>query len=331
MRIVQVARAAELFLRDAEQPPLARLRERAGGAYDPALVEACAAHIDELVAIARNTSPCGGAISRLPPGEHPSTTLEQISLTFADYADLKSIYRVGHSHAVAALATAAGQLLDLEEVELEQLRYAGLLHDIGMVTVPTGILESQQPLSFMEHEKIRLHPYYTNRVLSLSPLASIARVAGGHHERADSSGYPGGLPGSAIPLMTRILSAADVYRALLERRPRRAALDSDAAARVMDEEVTAGRLDRAAAGAVLRAAGHTRARSEEPPSLLTGREISVLRCVAVGQSDKEIAADLGISPRTVHHHVARVYRKIGVSSRAAAALYAVENGLLPLA
>jgi HD-GYP domain-containing protein (c-di-GMP phosphodiesterase class II) len=238
---------------------------------------------------------------------------------------------LGHSPAVAALAESAGRVMELDADECRRLYYAGLLHDLGVVAISTGILEKPHALSTMEQEKVRLHPYYTARALSLAQLGSLARIAGGHHERADSSGYPAGIPGNALPLATRLLAAADVYRALTERRAHREPFTPPAAERVMHDEVAAGRLDRVAVAAVLRAAGHAPARGREIPHALTGREIVVLRSVAVGRGDKEIAAQLGISPRTVHHHVERIYRKIGVASRAAAALYAIEHGLLPLA
>lgn len=329
-RIVQVARATEVFFRERElheESVVERLRGRASSTLDPNIVEIAARIIDQLTEIARDSSP-EGALVRLPNVEHPPTTIEQVAQTFADFVDLKSVYCAGHSHAVADLAVAAATAQGAAEEDVEQLRYAALLHDLGMVTVPTGVLESARPLSVMEQEKIRLHPYYTGRVLALSPLATVAKIAGGHHERADASGYPAGIGGVALPMLTRILAAADVYRALLERRPYRDAHTPSAAAQIMEQEASAGRLDPPAVLAVLRAVGHARPRGRERASLLTAREGEVLRFVASGRSDKEIAAKLGISPRTVHHHVSHVYQKIGVSSRAAATLYAVEHGLL---
>lgn len=329
-RIVQVARTAELVCREREhhdQSVIQRLRSRAGAALDPTVVEVCVREIDHVTAIVQDAS-LSNDLLRLPEASHPPMTLDKVALTFADYADLKSVHRAGHSRGVADLAVAAATSLGLEASDVEQLRYAALLHDLGMVTVPTGILESTRPLSLMEQEKIRLHPYYTGRVLSLSPLATVAKIAGAHHERADASGYPAGIGGNALPMSTRILAAADVYHALLERRPHRDACTPEDAARIMEQEVAAGRLEQRAAFAVLRAVGHRPTSTNGKEPVLTARELEVLRLVASGYSDKEIAAKLGISPRTVHHHVSRVYQKINVSSRAAATLYAVENDLL---
>ena len=151
-----------------------------------------------------------------------------------------------------------------------------------------------------------------------------------HHERMDGSGYPAGLSGDAIPLPARILAAADVYRAVREPRPHRPARDADAAATVLRDEVRAGRLAGDAVNAVLRVAGHRVRAPGGQPAGLTPREVDVLVLLARGQTNKEIAGELGISPKTVSAHLERVYAKAGVSTRAGATLYAMRHGLLAL-
>src|SRR5439155_23368370 len=122
---------------------------------------------------------------------------------------------------------------------------------------------------------------------------------------------------------------ADVYCAMREPRPHREALTDDAAAAELRAEVKAGRLDDEAVRAVLAAAGHRVPRRREGPAGLTEREVEVLRFAARGLSNKDIAAVLVISPKTVANHIEHIYAKIGASSRAMASLFAMKQGLLP--
>ena len=178
-------------------------------------------------------------------------------------------------------------------------------------------------------ERVRLHPYLTERMLSYSKaLSPLAAIAVQHHERLDGSGYPRGAPGSAITPAGRILGAADMYRARIEPRPHRPARTPGQATDDLRAEVRAGRLDGDAVDAVLRAVGHRVSRKRSWPAGLTTREVEVLRLVARGLSHKEMAARLGISPKTASNHVERIYAKIGVSNRAMAGLFAAEHALM---
>jgi DNA-binding NarL/FixJ family response regulator len=178
---------------------------------------------------------------------------------------------------------------------------------------------------------VRLHPYWTERILSRCPaLAHLAPVAAAHHERLDGSGYHRGARGSELSSSARLLAAADAFAALTEPRPHRAALAPDAAARTLHEDVVAGRLDPEAAGAVVEAGGLPRRRAAWPNDL-TDREVEVLRVLARGMSNREIAETLVLSPRTVQHHLANVYDKINLRTRAGAAVFAIEHGLVPAA
>jgi DNA-binding CsgD family transcriptional regulator len=174
-----------------------------------------------------------------------------------------------------------------------------------------------------------MRPYLTERMLSASgALSSLAPLAGAAQERLDGSGYPRGLKGEALTPAARILAAADVYQAMIEPRPHREARAPKEAAAELRAEVRAGRLDRDAVESVLGAAGHTTRRRAEGPGGLTPREIEVLRLVARGLRNKEIAQRLVISQKTVDHHIGHIYMKIGASNRVAASLYATEHGLL---
>jgi ATP/maltotriose-dependent transcriptional regulator MalT len=167
----------------------------------------------------------------------------------------------------------------------------------------------------------------------LTPVATLGRVreiASRHHERLDGSGYPRGLTAAALTPSDRLLAVADVYHAMTEPRPHRAPLDPDRASRELRAEATAGRLDGEAVQAVLQAAGRRAPGRREWPAGLTAREVEVLRLVARGRSNQEIATELVLSVRTVERHIANIYDKIGASgraARAAAASYALAAGV----
>ena len=203
------------------------------------------------------------------------------------------------------------------------------MHDLGRLGVPNTIWDKPGPLSHAETERVRLHPYYTERMLACSAaLAPLAAIAVQHHERMDGSGYPRGLSGAAVSPAGRLLAAADFYQARTEPRPHRPAYPADAAASALRAEVSAGRLDGEAAAAVLGAAGHRVARGAARPDGLTSREIEVLRLLAQGLSNREIAVRLVISAKTASHHVEHIYAKTGTANRARASLYAARHGLI---
>jgi DNA-binding CsgD family transcriptional regulator len=175
-----------------------------------------------------------------------------------------------------------------------------------------------------------MHPYLTERMLhSSEALAPLGAIAVQHRERLDGSGYPRGLSGGAISRPARILGAADAYQAMREPRPHRPARSADEAASELRAGVKAGRYDAEAVDAVLAAAGHRVPRRREGPAGLTPREVEVLKLLALGLSNKEIAERLVISPKTAGSHVEHIYAKIDASSRAMASLFAVQHGLLP--
>src|SRR4051812_36036566 len=255
-----------------------------------------------------------------------ATEVDAACRAAAHFADLKSTYTLGHSTGVADVAEAAAWRLGLDA---DLVRRAALLHDLGRVGVSTAIWEKPRRLSDGQWERVRLHPYLTGRALARGSLAELGRVAALHHERLDGSGYPGTVTAGALGAEARVLAAADVWQAMAEPRPHRAALAPERAAEELRGEVRAGRLDADAAEAVLSAAGERGERARAPlPAGLTEREAQVLALLARGRSNKEIAAELAIAPRTAGHHVEHVYAKLGVSTRAAAALFAVQHGVI---
>jgi len=258
------------------------------------------------------------------------TQFDTACQALADFADIKSPYMLGHSPGVAALASAAARIGGLGEAEALALWRAGLLHDLGRVGVSAGVWTKPGRLTEREWEQVRLHPYYTERILARSPaFATIGALATLHREQLDGSGYHRRLPASLLSPAARLLAAADVYRALLEPRPHRPARPPAAAAAELARAVQAGGLDPDAVRCVLAAAGQ-QVKQARPahPAQLTERELDVLRLIARGHSIKQMAQQLTISPKTVDTHIQHIYEKIGVSTRAGATLFAVEHNLL---
>jgi HD-GYP domain-containing protein (c-di-GMP phosphodiesterase class II) len=255
--------------------------------------------------------------------------LDDVLRAMADLVDLKSPYLAGHSRGVANLAGEAARVSGLSGDEVVTVRRAGPLHDLGRLGVPNTIWDRTGPLPPAAFERVRLHPYLTDRMLT--PVATLGRVreiASRHHERLDGSGYPRGLTAAALTPSDRLLAAADVYHAMTEPRRHRAPLDPDRASRELRAEATAGRLDGEAVQAVLQAAGRRAPGRREWPAGLTAREVEVLGYLARGHSNKQIAQQLVVAPKTVSNHVEHIYTKLGVSSRAAATLFATQHGLL---
>jgi HD-GYP domain-containing protein (c-di-GMP phosphodiesterase class II) len=332
-RIAQFAEYVEVAHRLGGPEAATELaRRRSGGQFDPALAtllcEAPAAILDGLDAIGTWDVVIGAepALALMLSGERFDAAL----LAVANFIDLKSPYTNGHSHAVADLTAEAGRRLGLSEADVRALRRAGLVHDFGRLGVSNAIWDKRGPLGAGEWERVRLHPYLTERMLHGSAaLAPLGAVALQHCERLDGSGYPRGLSGSAISRPARILGAADAYQAMREPRPHRPALSAADAAGQLRADVRAGRLDGDAADAVVAAAGHAVPRRREGPAGLTPREVDVLRLLALGLSNREIGARLVITPKTAGNHIEHIYAKIGASSRVEASLFAMQNGLLP--
>ncbi|MDQ1531009.1 MAG: hypothetical protein QOE37_1114 [Microbacteriaceae bacterium] len=304
---------------------------RAGGHLDPDLAAAFVRHTDELLAALAVPDLLTAVVAAEPgPGARVDTNgLERLCRGLAVVADLKGTHLVGHSPHVAVVADSAAATAGMANRERGTLRAAALLHDLGRTVVPSSVWDRAGPLDAADQERVRLHSYWTERVLRRCPgLDSLAETAAGHHERCDGSGYHRGVRSGDLPWAARLLAGADVFAACREPRPYRPAMTLDAARRVLASEVTAGRLDVDAAAAVIDGAGLAPL-PRAWPSGLTDREVDVLRHTARGLSNRAIAAELGVSERTVGHHLAHVYDKTGRRTRAGAAVFAVEHGLLP--
>jgi HD-GYP domain-containing protein (c-di-GMP phosphodiesterase class II) len=332
-RVAQISEFVEVAYRVGGPAAAKELaRKRGGRQFDPELARVVRDEADLLLSGLDEVGTWDAVIQAEPAlavvlsGERFDAAL----LAIANFVDLKSPYTLGHARAVAGLVAEAGARLDMPEDAVRTLRRAGLVHGLGRLGISNSIWDKRGPLGAGEWERVRFHPYLTERMLRQSAaLAPLAAIAVQHRERLDGSGYPRGLSGGAISQPARLLGAAEVYQAMREPRPHRPARPPDEAAAELRREVKAGRLDADAVEAVLGAAGHRVARRRGGPAGLTAREVDVLRLVARGMSNKEIAEALVIAPKTVGNHVEHIYAKIGATSRAAAGLFAMRHGLLP--
>jgi HD-GYP domain-containing protein (c-di-GMP phosphodiesterase class II) len=331
VRVAVVARDVDVAYARSDIDEVRRLLEhRRGRAYDPAVADAfaagCEAWLDEIATV----DPWDAVLDAepAPVAEVEESHLDDVLAAFADFADLKSPWFVGHSRAVADLAAAAASTCGLAATDVTLARRAGLVHDLGIVGVPSGVWNRPAALTREGWERVRTHPHVGERILGrCRALAEIASVAGAHHERLDGSGYHRGARDASV--VAQLVAAADIYCALVEDRPHRAAPGPDTAARLLGDETDAGRLGRVAVDSVLTAAGHLPSvPNVARPSGLTEREVDVLRLIARGRSNKQVAHQLGISAKTVGTHVEHIYAKAGVTTRAGATLFAMEHDLI---
>jgi HD-GYP domain-containing protein (c-di-GMP phosphodiesterase class II) len=305
---------------------------RAGRQFDPALAALLCVDAAEILGDLESVPAWQTVIASEPAlaVELSADQLDRSLEAIANFVDLKSPFMLGHSVAVARLAEEAGRRLKLPPEQVLMLRRAGFVHGFGRLGVSNSIWDRPGRLSVGDWERVRLYPYLTERMLRQSAaLAPLGDIAVQVRERLDGSGYPRGLSGGAISMLARVLGAADAYASMREPRPHRPARSAEDAVAEIRAEVRAGRLDGAAADAVLEAAGHRVPRRREALAGLTAREVEVLVLLARGLSNKQIAERLVITPKTASNHIEHIYAKIGASSRAGAAMFAVQHGLLP--
>jgi len=331
VRLMQVAQDADMaWQRGGTELARHILAERAGSGLDPQAVAVFLDTGDEVFA-GLDAPSIWDDVLVAEPGPQPVVTEERLDTclsAIADFADLKSMWTIGHSRAVAELAAHSAVVAGLAAEDVRQLRRAALVHDIGRVAVPVSVWAKPGPLTRGEREQVRLHAYHSERVLDVAAgLRPLARLAGSHGERCDGSGYHRGSRAGDLPLTAWLLAAADCYQAMREQRSHRPALSAAAAADELCQEAEAGRLAPAAVNAVLIAAGQP-PRQVRRPAGLSERECEVLGLLARGLATKQVARRLGISPKTCDHHIQRLYGKAGVSTRAGATLFALEHGLV---
>lgn len=331
VRVVQVAHDAVILHHFfGTEATVAAMRERAGVTHDPAIAEAFCGRAASMLEVPRSLREEVLACEPGPRRVLNNGQMESAIRALADFADLQTPFSTGHSSAVGALAEQAGQQCHLPESEVTLLRRAGHLHDIGRVGISAGIWGKPGPLSEADWERVRLHPYYAQRILAQpQALAELGTVACAHHERLDGSGYHRNLPANMFTPVMRLLAVTEAYQAMIEARPYRSALSPEQAADELKREARAGRLDGDLVNGVLAAAGHrTPEVRRQRVADLTEREIEVLRLVAYGHTNPEIAAQLIISRKTVSRHLESIYSKVNVSTRAAATYFAMQHHIV---
>lgn len=332
MRVAQLADMVEVHDREyGAGGAVSMARSRRGGQFDPAVVDAFVADPDALLAVPANGDVWAMALHQAPDrnARLDEAALDALLTALGDFVDLKCPFTLGHSRAAAQLAADAAATVGLGAEEVTLTRRAARIHDIGRIGVSNQIWSKPGTLTLAEFERVRLHPYLTERILHRIPgLQRVSSVAANHHEYLNGRGYPRGLTARQLTIPDRLVAAAVAYQSAVEPRPYREPLSTHGAARRLHTRVRDGELDKVAVDAVLHAAGHRGRRTALRPAGLTAREVEVLRLVAQGASNKEIAAKLVISEKTARNHVERTYAKIGVSNRIGASMYALERGLV---
>ena len=331
MRIVHVAQDAAIqrALGGVERAANV-VREHAGHALDPEIAAVLGDNAAEILALDPETSAWGEALAAEPAAwlSLEGDAIDRALAAIGDFADLASPYLAGHSSGVAGLAEATARRCHFDDDTVATVRRAASVHDIGRVATPVSVWHRPGPLTPDDWEQVRLHAYHSERVLlRSSSLAPLAPIAGAHHERLDGSGYHRGSSAAGQPQAARLLAAVDAYHAMTEPRPHRKAMSAGRAAEALAEQCRAGCLDADLVAAVLESTGQRAGRIERPAGL-TEREAEVVGLLARGLQTKQIAATLGIAPKTADHHIQNAYSKIGVSTRAAATLFAMEHGLV---
>ena len=157
--------------------------------------------------------------------------LESANLSFAAALvatlDARDQYTAGHSAAVAVYSRDIAERMGLDESDQQKARLCGLVHDIGKIGLPPGLLEKEGPLTLEERRVMQGHSEIGERILAnVDTYGDIARVVRHHHERVDGHGYPDGLTEDETPLLSRIIAVADAYNAMTSDRPYREAMPS---------------------------------------------------------------------------------------------------------
>lgn len=332
MRVVLLVRDIEAHLNThGVEAASAVAQQRASNIHDPHIVSRFCELAPRLCATLEQDASWDTLLAAEPQPRHYSAEeFDDATLVMADFIDLVAPAFTGHSRNVATLAETAARVYGLPELETKMLWRAALVHDLGKIAAPMGLWSAPRSLSQSEWERVRLHPYYTERILARPALlAQLGDCAAFHHEKLDGTGYYRKMRADNLTPAARLLAVANYYQARIEPRPHRLTQLPDAVAAEMRQEVRAGRLDGEAVNAVLQAAGHhTTPVRRERVAGLSEREIEVLRLLARGYSNKQMAQQLGIAEKTAGNHVVHIYEKVGCSTRSAATLFALQNNLL---
>jgi HD-GYP domain-containing protein (c-di-GMP phosphodiesterase class II) len=337
MRVVHLSHDMEAIGRlSSPTKALEAARTRRDQTYDPQLADLFVSHGAAWLERLGGLDPWDAVLDLEP---EPRLVLHGAQLdaaltVAADFIDLKSPYMAGHSRRCAALSVGAARRLGLGEAAVTTLHLAALVHDFGTTAVPNSIWDKPGTLTRAEFDRVERHPMITEQMLRRSPgLAVFNPIASAHHERCDGHGYHRRVPADTTDLCGCVLAAADVYVGMTTERADRPRLADAEAAAELQKQAAQGRLEARAVAAVLKAAGHVdpdlvASRRARHPGGLSRREVDVLKLAARGLTTQTIADRLFISAKTADHHIQHIYTKIGVSTRAAAMLWAIQHSLV---
>jgi len=337
MRVVHVSHDMEAIGRlFSPDQALDAARDRRDRTYDPGLADLFVAHGRDWFERLRTTEPWDAVLALEPEPRRmlDGDALDDALLVVADFIDLKSPYMGGHSRRCAQLAADAARVLGFTEDAVTTLCRAALVHDFGITAVPNSIWDKPGSLTRAEFDRVELHPMLTEQMLRRSPaLAALNPVASAHHEKCDGSGYHKRVHADTGDLGACVLAAADIYVGLTTERADRPPLSATDAAAELRRLESEGVLEPRASRAVLVAVGHGEPAApatarRHNPSGLSRREVDVLGLAAKGFTTRQIADRLCISTKTADHHIQHIYGKIGVSTRAAAALWAMAHAVV---
>jgi putative nucleotidyltransferase with HDIG domain len=242
-RILGIAQHLDVFANEqGRERAVEVLKNRSGSWFDPELVRiAVSLHRAGTLWTGCGTADERTRVMDLEPGSIRTLETEQVDQlceAFADVVDAKSSYTYRHSLGVTEVADRIAGRLGLPPATRQLIHRAALLHDLGKLCVPNSILDKPGKLDDAEWQVMRQHPLLSQQILDRIPrFASIARIAGRHHEKLDGSGYPYKLSGDHLSLEERLVAIADMYGALAEDRPYRKALPTEQILAILRKEV----------------------------------------------------------------------------------------------
>lgn len=322
-RIAQAGMLAEVYATDGgPDRALGAIGRRAGRSVDPAVAKAFADVAGPASFWEGLQSEAARQVLANGQSVEPAEGLVDATVrALADVVDLKSPAIASHSRTAGTLVADVAREMGLPTDEAALATRAAWVHDVGKVGVPCALLEKRGVRTPLDEERLLLHIAFSERIVgSAEALADLLPVVAAHHERMDGSGPRGDRDSRPA---VRLIAAVDAF---LEDRDARIGPPSERSADAM-RAVRATPVDPTcldALQAVLARSGGRRA--PKGPADLSEREQEVLALVARGLTNKEIAAELHVSPHTVRHHLESVYAKIDVISRAGATLFAAEHG-----
>jgi len=307
---------------------VALARQRAGSAFDPAVADAFerVSRHNEFWEPLEN-----GATSPFVEGQLGGTSLgiDEFAACCADFVDMKAYWLAGHSRRVADLSERVARRLRLPDAMARKVRIGGLMHDMGLVAIPSFVLNKpRSEQSASEREAVAAHGEILRHLLeSFEALREVGEMASPHHQHL-GSGPPTATDDAALAAGS--IAAADAFDELTHDAPGAPAVDPELAVSTLRGRFGAGPIATAAAALFDEVSGGGRATQARQgwPAGLTNREVEVLRLLASGQNRKQIAGQLVVSDSTVRSHLEHIYGKVDVSTRVGAVLFAIENGLV---